>query len=249
MCRFLADDVEGDHARVLTIHVADGQFVLRVAFQTGIPDKTHSRAGFQPPGNRHGNLTVLLHSQGCGDETAGNQPCVEGAEDPAVVDHGQFLDLIYQLCPSENAAAERVAVAVDVFRHAVDLKISAVAKRIKADGAGKGSIYAHDSSGGMGDLGNGIQIADPRGRISRHLNVDQFCVGPDCGTNGFGIRGVEECDFNVVFLGQILAKQQIGRAVADLGNDGVIPGVEKSSEDCSKCGNPACKDCPVFRTG
>ena len=140
-------------------------------------------------------------------------------------------------------------MAIDVLGHAVDLKIGPVLQRVQADGACKGGVHAHDCACRMGDLGDGIQIADPGGRVARCLNVDEPGIGTHGGTDGLCICGIQQGHFNVVFLRQILTEQEIGCAVAYLGYDSMIPAVEEGREHCGKCGNTACKDRPVFRAG
>ena len=115
---------------------------------------------------------MLLHAQGNGRETTGHQPGVEGTENTAVVHHGQLLDLVNHLRTAKNAAAQRVTVAIDVLGHAVNLQICAMPDRIDADGAGEGSVYAHECSGLVGDFGKALE------KVLEQYHPDRILIEP-----------------------------------------------------------------------
>ena len=55
--------------------------------------------------------------------------------------------------------------------------------------------------------------------------MDEFGIGTDGGPDGLGVRGIQQSDFYAVFFGQVFPKQQVGSTIADLGDDGMVPGV------------------------
>ena len=245
----VALQVEDDHAGILTVHELFRQRVLRMALQTRIPHEAGGRAQFQKFRHRHGDAAVLLHPQRHGGKPAGDQPRIEGAEDAAVVDHGQLLDLIDELCLPQHTAAQRVTVAVDVLGHAVDLQIRAVAQRADAHGAREGGVHAQQSTGRVGDVRDGVNVADAGGGVARCLHMDELGVGAHGGADGLRIRGVQQRHFHAVLLGQILPEQQVRGAVADLGHDGMVAGVERGGEHGGQRGHTAGEHRAVLGTG
>ena len=101
----------------------------------------------------------------------------------------------------------------------------------------------------MGNLGDGVKVADPGRGVARRFHMDELCVRPNRRADRFGVGRVEQRDLDVVFLRQILAEQQIRRAVADLRDNRVIAGVEKRRKHRRERGHAAGKHGAVLRTG
>ena len=140
-------------------------------------------------------------------------------------------------------------MAVDVLGHAVNLQICAMPDRIDADGAGEGSVYAHECSGLVGDFGNCVQIADAGGGVTRCFHVDQLGIGADSSPDGLSVGGVQQSDLYAVLFGQVLPEQQVGGAVTHLGDDGMVTGIQCCGEHGSQGCNAACKHSTVLGTG
>ena len=249
MLLLIALQVKGDHAGVLAVHQLLRPVVLGMALQAGIPHEPGSRAALQELCHSQSHVAVLLHPQGSRGKTPGYQPGVEGAEDAAVVHHGQLLDPVDQLRAAQDAAAQRVTVAVDVLGHAVDLQVRPVRQGTDAHGAGEGGVYAQQRPGLVGDLRNGINVADAGGGVARGLHVDELGVGAHSGPNGLGVGGVQQSHLHAVLLGQILPEQQVRGAVAHLGHDGVVAGVQGGGEYGGQSGHTAGEHCAVLCAG
>lgn len=245
----VALQVEGDHTGVLPVHQLLRPLMLGMALQAGIPHEAGSGAGLQKLRYLHGHGAVLLHPQRHGGKAAGDQPCVEGAEDAAVVHHGQFLDLVDERRAAQHTAAQRVTVAVDVLGHAVDLQIRAVAQGPDADGAGKGSVHAQQRAGLVCDVRDGVDVADAGGGIARCLHMDELGVGTDSGADSLRVGGIQQCHLHAVLLGQILPKQQVRGAVTHLGDDGVVAGVQRGGKHGGQRRHAAGEHRAVLRAG
>ena len=101
----------------------------------------------------------------------------------------------------------------------------------------------------MRDLSDGVQIADTGGGVSRRLHMDESGVGTNRSADGLGIGGVQQSDLDVVLLGQVFPEQQVGGAVTDLGDNGVIAGVEEGGKHGCQSSHAAGKDRAVLRAG
>ena len=64
MCLFIALDIEGNHAGILAVHKLFCQSMLRMALQSGIPNKADGRALFQKFSDCKGYAAMLLHAHG-----------------------------------------------------------------------------------------------------------------------------------------------------------------------------------------
>ena len=94
--------------------------------------------------------------------------------------------------------------------------------RIDADGAGEGSVYAHECSGLVGDFGNCVQIADAGGGVTRCFHVDQLGIGADSSPDvrsaersvnaQAALVGASKSDW----LPQVFLKGSVGYAAKDL---------------------------------
>ena len=107
----------------------------------------------------------------------------------------------------------------------MNFQIRTVLERIYTDRAGKGGVHRKFGTGGVGNFGNRVQITDPRGGVAGSFHMDEFGIGTDGGPDGLGVRGIQQSDFYAVFFGQVFPKQQVGSTIADLGDDGMVPGV------------------------
>ena len=245
----VALDVERDHARVLAAHEALGQFVLRMARQSRIPDEAHGRTPFEEFRHRLRGAAVLSHAQRRRRQPARHQPGVERAEDAAVVDHGLFLDLRQQLAAPQHAAAERIAVAVDVLGHAVDLEVGPVLERAQAERPGERGVDGKQRPRFVSDPRQRVEVGDARGRVAGRFGVDQLRVGAHGAAYRLRVGDVHERYLDAVLFRQKLAELQVRGAVTDLGNDGVIARVEKRGEHAHQRRHAAGEHRAVLRAG
>ena len=101
----------------------------------------------------------------------------------------------------------------------------------------------------MGDIRDGVNVADAGSGVARRLHMDELGVGADGGTDSLGVGGVQQRHLYAILLGQVLTKQQVCGAVADFGDDGVVAGVQRGGEHGGQRRHAAGEHRAVLRAG
>ncbi len=240
-------DIKAHHRGVAAVHLAGSELMLRMAFQTGVIHEANVRGAFQEFSDRHGVAAMLLHAQGQRGHASCDQPGVERAQHAAEVDHRLLFDLVDQFRFAKHAAAQGIAVAVGVFRHAVDQQIGAQCQRMLENGGSKCAVDGKKSAGLVRNFCDRGDVADAGGGVARGFHMDQAGVRADGRLDGIQIRCIDKRNLNVVLFGQKLVEQVADGRIADLGADHVVAGFQEGDESSGQGGNAASQHHAVLR--
>ena len=177
----IAVDQHRDHAAEAAVHLARGQFVLRVADQARIDDLGHAFPVFQPAGHGHGVLVVRLHAQAQGLQPPVGQEGVERPHDAAdgvlqELQLGRHLGVLGHQNPADD-----VGVAVQILGRRVHDHVGAQGQRLLAPRRGEGVVDHQDQLVRLGDLRQGLDVGQLHQRVGGGLDPQHpRLVGDRC---------------------------------------------------------------------
>lgn len=163
---------ESEQARGIG-HLAPGQLVLGVAFEARVVDPPDPWMGFEETGDGKGVRLVAFHAQGQRVHAAHDRPGAEGIERAADMDQRVLAERRHGPRIADDRAAERVAMAAEVFGERVDDVVGAEVQRSGGDGRGDGRVDRELRPVIMGDRGYRGDVGEPDDRVARGLGVQQ----------------------------------------------------------------------------
>ena len=218
---FAAFYVKADHAAEAAVHLSRGKRVLRVAFEAGVVHAGDSGLCFQPARDMQRVFAVRAHAQGEGFEAFQVEPGFKGAEAGADAAHQLVERGAVFFGFADDDAAQRPPLAVKVFGGRMHAVVRAEFKRALQDGGGEAVIDRQFGAAGVGDVGNGGDVADGKQRVGRAFKEEQAGIRPHCRTPVVKVGEFDQRGFDAEF-GQGFAKEVQDGAEAVARADDVV---------------------------
>ena len=228
---------KGQHAAEAGGHLLFGNLMPRIALQSRIRHEADARLLFQPAGHSHGVFVVLAHAQRQRYGPAHDEPCIEGADDAAEIDLRLRADLIQVFRLADDRAAHGVAVAIDVFGHALHHKVRAQLDGPLVEGRGKGVVHAQQCAVAVGNVRDGRNVRDHERRVARRLDMDELGVGADSRLHVGGIGGVDNGRLHAEFVVEQLIEQPVDRDVRHAGEDHMVALIQQREKQPAQRGH------------
>ena len=183
-------------------------------------------------GNRQGRGVVLADAQRQRHRAAIDQPGVERRDDAAEIHLRGEADLVRARLGGGDRAAQRVAMAVDVFGERFDDDIRAEIERAHVVRRVEGVVHRNQNVRVrfVGQFGDGGDVRDLERRARRRLDMHQLGVGAKRRAYVLGIGGIHDGGFDAVLLRQNLVQQAVGGDIGGVGEDRVVASVEERGE-------------------
>ncbi len=150
-------------------------------------------------------------------DAAQQQPCGVGIHHPAQ-GGASFVDLLDQVLPSGNDAADQVGVSGEIFGAGVHHQVNAEVRRALVDGRGKSAVNEGHEVVLPGERSHFVQVNHSQQWVGRRFQVEQLRVR----TNGAGMLivfgGVHEGRFDAEFrqpLAEEFCRAAINIALSD----------------------------------
>src|SRR4029079_3700862 len=162
-----------------TMHLALGQRMLRVDFQTGVINLLDRWVPRQPFGNGGRVGAGSLHPQGEVLQAAEHKDAVESpayTADRVVEKCHAFGQLA--IFADDRYSADDVGMTIQVFRRRVHDDIDTEIEWTLHPWAGECIIYPGQDAALAGNLRNGLQVDQLQERVCGRLHPDQLCLGP-----------------------------------------------------------------------
>ena len=176
---------EGHHAAEAP-HLTRSDVVARVVLQSGIEDLSHPVMALEEVDDGLGVVTVALHPDGEGLESAQHQPRIERPRDSAhrVLVKGNSLRHVLTRGglgsrPRHQRSPDDIGVTAAVFRRRVHDDVGAQREGILQIGGGEGVVDGQQRSCLVGDLGDSGDVRNAEQGVGRRLDPDQLGLGPD----------------------------------------------------------------------
>lgn len=228
----LSLDEEGDHTSEAS-HLLLSNFVLRVAGKTRVDDFLNLRVAFEEFSNDLSASASSIHSDLQGLETSESKVAVEstGSSSNSL---GSEEELVSEgsIVGSESTHND-IGVTTDVFGDGVDTDVRAQKKGALEIRRGESVISGSDNSLGLGNLADGFNIADLKGRVGGGFNPDELSVGLNGLFNIFDIGHVNKTVFNTVSLLTDLSHISLGTSVDIIAANNVITNTKDGLDDAS----------------
>ena len=131
-----------------------------------------------------------------------------------------------RLVPRDDAAADNVGMAVQIFRRRVDDDVDAELERPLQVGGEERVVGKRNQAGVAGDLAHGRQVDEIEQRIARRLDPDPFGGRRDCFANVLGIAHVDERELKSPFRVDV-GKEPICSAINIVAGNDVVARLEE----------------------
>ena len=243
--------MEADHtSEVVAVKKLLCQFVLRMAFQTGINNELNFRTLFQPLGDGHSIFGLLLQTQRQRADASESQPRIKGADVGAQI-VVVIADAIHISFFTGQNAADGIAVAYIILRSGVDDNVGAPVQGPHNEGGDEGVVNNDLTAMSVGILRNGGDISQFQQGIGQGLEIDDLRIRLHRFFDVFQISDVYAGRFDALGRQNII-EHAVG---ADEGiiirNDmiaGVELGKERKADGCHAAGDDACVLCIFQRS-
>ena len=242
-CVDTADDLEPDH-RTESRGLALGEVVLRERFQTGVLHHGDLWVGVEEASDLHCIVRLAVHALRQGLDALQGEPGDLGRHDGA----GGVLhigDPVVQLrCGRHHRSPDGGVVAVEVLGGRVHRQVGTEIEGPLVVRAEDRVVHRVGHGAGLGDVGNGGDVAVLQRRIGGGLGEDERGVVPHRGGNGGGIGCVDEGELDTE-PGEDRGGEAVGPSVGHVGDHGVIAGVEEGYEHRVDGGHAGGESCGV----
>ena len=206
-CLVIAFHQESDDAAEAA-HLFFRQPVIRMRFQSGIPDLFDFGMRFEEARHFESGAIVMFHPQAEGFQSAFQQKAGERSRDGA--DHPlQFVQVIQQLVIAQRDAGQQIVMAAEIFCGRVDDDVHAQFQRPDIEGRGQRRVNHREQLVPLRDFHDGREVRHTQIGIRRQFGENNVRVGLDGIFDGRR-RRVHEAGLNPEFL------QKIGREIARL---------------------------------
>ena len=148
----------------------------------------------------------------------------------AKIDAGTRSDAADQGFSSDDAAAQRIAMAVDELGHRMHDHVGAEIQRTGRDGRCHRQINAEQDISLAGERSQSGNIRQAQDRIARRLGVDQPCVRPDRRSHILQPGEIDGADFDAE-IRQDAPCKFLRPGIADIADDQMVAGLEHRQED------------------
>ena len=223
----VAVDVEGDHRPTQPGLLPHRQFVLRMRGQSGVVDARHRRLGLQPSSHRQRIGALRLHADAQCLHALEHDPGVERRQRHAGGAHHRSEDVDDQLRGSADRAGHDTALPVEVLGARMDHQVGAQFGRALQRRRAEAVVDRQQRAGGMGDVGQGGDVADIGQRVGRRLGEQQARLRPHRGAP-FGDVGLRDEGRLHAELAELLAEQVERRAEDGARADDVVAGLQQA---------------------
>jgi hypothetical protein len=231
-------------------HLAPGELVLGVAFESGVKDFGDLGVLLEPVGDGEGVLVVLFHAEREGLDAAEDEEAVLGS---GAASHGvlEESDLLGERGVfDDHGAADDVGVSVDVFGGGVDDDVDAEVERPLEVGGEKGVVANGEHAGLARDGSDGLEVDDVHEGVRGGFDPEGAGLGSDGGADGVEVAQVDEVHLDALVLNHV-DEEAVGSAVEVVVDEEVVALVEHHEDGCLG-GHAGCEGEPggaVFEGG
>ena len=243
--------MEADHtSEVVTVKKLLCQFVLRMAFQTGINNELNFRTLFQPLGDGHSIFGLLLQTQRQRADASESQPRIKGADVGAQI-VVVIADAIHISFFTGQNAADGIAVAYIILRSGVDDNVGAPVQGPHNEGGDEGVVNNDLTAMSVGILRNGGDISQFQQGIGQGLEIDDLRIRLHRFFDVFQISDVYAGRFDALGRQNII-EHAVGADEGIIIRNDMIAGVElgekRKADGCHAAGDDACVLCIFQRS-
>mmetsp|Transcript_1429 Transcript_1429/g.3098 ORF Transcript_1429/g.3098 Transcript_1429/m.3098 type:complete len:272 (+) Transcript_1429:443-1258(+) len=231
-------DLKPEHPPVQPVLVLlVGQLLLREALEARVHHFVHLGVLLEELRHSLRRRALLPHPQGHG---LGGLQLVEGhlrrhdvAQDVLVEVHG----VVELLGLAHHRPANSDVVAVVELGRRLDDDVGAQVEGFHDEGRGEGAVAHVHEAPGLGQLRDGLDVSQEERRVRRRLAEEHLGPLGDGGLDRLDVAEIHKREVDAV-LGEVHPGTPVGPAVAAVGNDDVVAGLEQRRED-GECGGHA----------
>ena len=210
-------DVEGEHAAE-PAHLAAGQFVARMAGQSGVVDGGDLRMPGEHPCDLPSVRVVLLHPQRERLGTPQEEPGIERRQNRTrgvleVFEAGQVLGVARHQDP-----ADAIAMSVQVLGGGVHHDVGPQLEGPLEIGGHEGVVHHHHGACGASGRRESLEIRDPQQRVRGRFEEQHRGPGVQFADRAGGVARVHPGEIEPPGAQHVLA-HPVGAAVAVVGGD------------------------------
>lgn len=220
------------------------QVVLRVRLETGVADFEAVR--FKEGSDAHGICLLLLHTHAESLDTAKQQPRVKGRESTSGSIDGKEEAVAQRRVIDGDDTSHEVVVAGEVLGARLVDDIGAEVERVQQHGRHHGVVYCNNGRGvcGVGDAGDGGNIADLDQRVRRRFQEHHGRLVVDDFAHLFGVRRVDVMYYDAAVCREIL-EQSVCSAVQVVASDYFVTGSQETRDDVQRAHARRHDECAV----
>ena len=219
--------IKGKYGTPAAVHLAHGQFVLRVAGQAGVMHPCHCRVRLQPMGQLQRQRTLRTHAQAECFQTFEHHPGVEGRQHhPGVFLHREE-SIDHHALGRADGTGHDPALPVQELGARMGHDVSAHLDRALQRRRGKAVVHGQPGAGVVGQVGQCGNIADLGEGVGGGFSKQQPRVRPDGGFPGGQVGLWHRCGFDAE-AGKFRTDQLEGGSEHRLRIDHVIARLEQA---------------------